>query len=259
VGESYADLQAMDHDELEAEFDRWTQQDVRDFMEEVGDLRNDWQGVPVPLGDDMPVVVQPRHPLAGFFDQLPAYRGRVEDDDPEGERIVNVWWDRRRNRKVYVLDKDGRRSALVEPLSPDRSMERLDLWMLTLGGADAWNLHAEHAARDRLRELLSDRQWRQYDLTGSFFETSPRSRVTYLFRRLRPTVALSTRGRNGHDYVRCLAVLCLHPIGYYSRSWAGCMVPSDDVIAHVLMMRGDEARYWGKSVKHEPHEPEAGL
>ena len=59
--------------------------------------------------------------------------------------------------------------------------------------------------------------------------------------------------------MRCLAVLCLHPIGYYANSWAGCMVPSDDVIAALAMMRGDEAMFWGKAVKHEPHEPEAGL
>jgi hypothetical protein len=51
----------------------------------------------------------------------------------------------------------------------------------------------------------------------------------------------------------------MHPLGYYGRSWAGCMVPTDDVIAHLLFMRGDEARFWGQCNHHEPWRPEAGL
>lgn len=241
--------------------DEWNQQDVRDFIEDLGDFQQDWQGIPVPLGEDLPLVIQPRHPMAEFFTEEFGYgRACTTDDVREDERVVNRWWDRGRNRMVYVLERGGRYSAYVVPFAPDRSMDRLGLWLSTIGGADAWNLEAEHTARARLRGMLTDRQWHHYDLTGAFFETSERSRITYVFRRLRPTIALSPRGRDGReDYMRCLAVLCLHPIGYYGNSWAGCMVPSDDVIAHLTMMRGDEAMFWGKAVKHEPHEPEAGL
>lgn len=139
-------------------------------------------------------------------------------------------------------------------------MDRLGFWLRTMSAADAWSLDAEATARDKLQGLLNERQWRSYDLTGAFFETSPRSKVSYLFRRLRPTVALSPRwDQPGVDSMRCLAVLCLHPVGYYQRSWAGCMTPTDDVIAHLLFMRGDEAGFWGKAVQHDPSEPEAGL
>lgn len=138
-------------------------------------------------------------------------------------------------------------------------MDRLDLWLKTMGACDAWDLDAEHRARDTLRAMLTERQWMHYDMCGSFFETSPRSRLTYVFRRLRPTIALSFRGRDGREWVRCLAVLCLHPIGYYARSWAGCMVPSDDVIAHLSWMRGDEAGFWRQANQHDPASPEAGL
>jgi hypothetical protein len=247
---------------VEVDTSNWDGQQVRDLLDFLGEHEGDWQGIPVPLGDDMPVVVQPRHPMAEFFATTPGYRHEcsatvVRDD----ERVVNRWLDRRRNREVYVFDTAGRYHAKVVPLSPDRSMERLTYWLSTIGGSDAWNLEAEHKAREQLREVLTERQWRHYDLTGTFLEYSKRSRITYVFRRLRPTVAMSPRGPEGRDNetMRCLAVLCLHPIGYYANSWAGCMVPTDDVMAHLLMMRGDEAMFWGKAIQHQPHEPEAGL
>jgi hypothetical protein len=37
------------------------------------------------------------------------------------------------------------------------------------------------------------------------------------------------------------------------------MVPTDDVIAHLLFMRGDEAGYWGQANHHSASAPEAGL
>jgi hypothetical protein len=37
------------------------------------------------------------------------------------------------------------------------------------------------------------------------------------------------------------------------------MTPTDDVIAHLLLMRGDEAEYWGQANQHRPESPEAGL
>jgi len=112
----------------------------------------------------------------------------------------------------------------------------------------------------RLAGLLTDHQMCQYFLTGSFLETSKRSRVSYMFRRLRPTVAMTPRGQDAsRDVMRCLAVLCLHPIGYYEGTWAGAMTPTDDVIAHLLLMRGDEPGFWRQANQHAPWTPEAGL
>ncbi len=115
---------------------------------------------------------------------------------------------------------------------------------------------------EKLAGMLTEVQRRHYFLTGSFFETSPRSGITYLLRRLRPTVAMTPRQpwwQKDRDYMRVLAVLCMHPIGYYSDSWGGCMVPTDDVVAHLTMIRGDEAYYWSKCNQHDPWRPEAGL
>lgn len=242
--------------------DTWTHEDLRAFADFASDRNEEWQGYPVPLGDDTPLVLHPRHPMRDLYPNV--VKPSTDSGFDDGETCVNRWWCRKRQVEVFVIrDKHGRASVLTLPHAPDRSMERLTFWMTTIGGADAWDLDAEHKAREHLREMLTERQWRHYDLTGSFFETSDRSRVTYLFRRLRPTVALSPRGTSGtstgEESMRCLAVLCLHPIGYYANSWAGCMVPTDDVIAHLSLCRGDEARYWGQAIQHAAHEPEAGL
>jgi hypothetical protein len=37
------------------------------------------------------------------------------------------------------------------------------------------------------------------------------------------------------------------------------MCPTDDVIAHLMLMRGDEAMFWRRCNQHAAHLPEAGL
>lgn len=236
----------------------WKQSDVRAWCDLLSEDLGEWQGIPVPLGDDMPLVVQRDHPMYNFYRQAESVV--VESDKDDDEKIVNHWFSRQRQCDVYVVDRGGRRSAVTIPISPDRSMERLTYWITTMGACDAWDLDAEYRAQDTLRAMLSERQWMHYEMTGSFFETSPRSKLTYIFRRLRPTLALSPRNkRPDDDHMRCVAVLCLHPIGYYANSWAGCMVPSDDVIAHLSWVRGDEAGFWKHANQHVASSAQAGL
>jgi len=59
--------------------------------------------------------------------------------------------------------------------------------------------------------------------------------------------------------VRILACLCAHPIGFYTGSWAGALVPTDDVMAHLLLVRGDEHEFWKQCNQHHPLAPESGL
>lgn len=247
---------AMDWDTYRRGFDR-----IADHIEE-------WQGVPVPL-PDMPLRLHDRHPLRDAYreidgDGLQILVGGPADTDDDDEELVNSWFCARRNVDVFLFQRrpSGRAFAVAVPRSPGGSMDRLTFWISTIGASDAWDVAAEHKAREKLRSLLSDRQWRHYDLTGSFFETSPRSRLTYVFRRLRPTIVLTPRWpwySRQHENMKTLAVLCMHPIGYYERSWAGCLVPSDDVIAHLVYMRADEAGYWRVANQHPAYSPEAGL
>lgn len=255
--------------------DTWTQADVRAFFDRVSDHIEDWQGLPIMLGENSPLVLAKGHPMKQVYGALGELDDGIEVEDcqssfvcstadiDEEERIVNEWWSRKRNCTVLVVDRGGRRYAAKIPRAPDRSMERLGLWLTTIGAADAWDPAAENRARIHLADMLSERQWFHYDMTGCFLETSPRSKLTYVFRRLRPTLVLSPRWAWWHktqpESMRCLAVLCMHPVGYYSRSWGGCMVPSDDVIAHLSMMRADEAYYWRMANAHDPASPEAGL
>lgn len=265
-----------------------TWEDFRSRMDQLSDKVGDWQGIPIPI-EDLPLVLHDKHPLREFF-ALSAFTefdvvvGGPDYSDPdaplseqvgaafqcaidETERVVNQWYDAAHNRDVYIFNRgsgtERRAFALTSQRSPDQSMDRLELWFQTMMASDAWDMNAEYKAREKLRGMLNDKQWQTYELTGAFIETSKRSGLIYMFRRLRPTIAMTGKHpwfrTRRHDGMRCLAVLCMHPIGYYRKSWAGCMVPTDDVIAHLLAMRGDEAYFWRKANQHEFSAPEAGL
>jgi hypothetical protein len=236
-----------------------TWDNARNIVDALSEMAGDWQGIPVPIGNGQSIRLHDRHPMRQFFRSLDDESGATGLEP--GEELVNQWYSHKTQAEVYVLRKDGKSFALKFPRSPDQSMDRLTFWLGTMGAHQAWTLDAEYTAREKLRGLLSDHQWRMYDLTGVFLELSPRSKVMYMFRRLRPTVALTPRWPDGQqiDTMRCLAVLCLHPVGYYAGTWAGCMTPTDDVIAHLLMVRADEAGYWAKANQHDPSSPEAGL
>jgi hypothetical protein len=247
-----------------------TYEDMRERFDFMADQLEEWHGIPVPL-PDLPVTLHDRHPMReGFrkvqetmdgveYDILVGGPDSGEEDDDGEETIRNVFHSRKAQATIYIYEKGGKVFHAKLPDSPDRSMNRLTYWLNTLGASDAWDMGAEQQAREKLRGLLSERQWRHYDLTGMFLESSPRSRLTYVFRKLRPTVVLSPRNKKGLDAMFCIACLCMHPIGYYGKSWAGCLVPSDDVIAHLLYMRSDEAGFWGQANQHPSDSPEAGL
>jgi hypothetical protein len=262
------------------ERDDWTHADSRAMFDRLSDHIGEWQGVPVPLDeDDMPLRLHEKHPLREIFNAAPRIEilvGGPDDDErfealsdavghafSRDERIVNRWYDASHNRDVIIFKRgDGTAFALAPPRAPNSSMDRLELWVRTMIASDAWDVEAEMKAMGKLGELLNPRQRRSYLLTGSFMETSEKSGLSYIFRRLRPTIVLTPREKwwgKQTGNMRCLAVLCMHPIGYYDKTWAGCMVPTDDVIAHLLTCRGDEAYFWRKANQHDPASPEAGL
>ena len=134
---------------------------------------------------------------------------------------------------------------------------QMPMAIATIDAADAWSIECEARAVDTLAELVTHRQFKHYMLTGTFLETSKRSGLHYLFRRLRPTVAIGA-AQDGKS-MKILCALCLHPIAYYAGTWGGSMVPTDDVIAHLMLMRGDEPMFWRRSNQHPAYAPEAGV
>lgn len=221
-----------------------------------------YAGIPMALEGDR-IRVCPKYPLAEIFNKP------KPDREAELEiRVRNSFHSRDRRAYIWVYEKDGRVRFTWEP-----EFHAMPFLISTLGVSSVWGIEQEGNAVKTLGTLLRHHPFKQYLLTGMFLETSKRSGLTYMFRRLRPTVVLSARpGLQPRYYIgdtsatwkdnadaHILTTLCLHPIGYYEQSWAGAMCPTDDVIAHLLMMRGDEPMFWRKANQIPPHLPNAGL
>lgn len=221
---------------------------LRNGLRRIAQERRHWAGIPVPL-DGTPLVIEPRYPNAEGLMEI----GKDPAEEKELAGVVkrNAFWSDRLRCEVYIWNEpDGR---LLWGKVPGANHLAQDL--STLGAADAWGIEQEHKAVQLLGTLVSHRKLKQYLLTGMFLERSARSGVVYLFRRLKPTVAIRTEGETS----RILCALCLHPIGYYRQSWAGAMVPTDDIVAHLMLMRGDEVLFWKRANQIAPHRPEAGI
>lgn len=220
--------------------------DLRGRLAALAEATAEYAGLPLGIGGER-LVVHPSYPWASVFDA-------PEEDPappPSERRIVRgSFYSVHRRCDVVIFECDGRIGYGLVP-----QIHHLDHDLRTLGCSIAWGLEQEARAIGLLGEHVPAHHLKQYLLTGMFLESSPRSGVTYLFRRLKPTVAVSFKTGEG----RILAALCMHPIAYYAESWAGAMCPTDDVIAHLLLMRGDEALYWRRCTQHAPHRPEAGL
>jgi len=216
--------------------------------------------------DSIPLVIEPRYP----FQKLNGFRLDNSPQEPSQEAMdlaakvadfstgqifpINAWRGRD-GRDIWIYHTGNGRSKVAR-IPRDTIGSRFELALQTMAASQCWSLDAEIKAVQKLRELVTPTAYRYYVLTGSFIETSPRSEVVYMFRKCRPTLALSSRP---DGIMRVLAALCLHPIGYFSGTFAGVMVPTDCVIAHLMMMRADEHKFWGKANAHDPGEPTAGL
>lgn len=220
---------------------------LRNRLREVSKERGDWAGIPMPLADEQ-LIVEPNYPNAQALMDIGQKEG---DADEDGTTQVNRWYSSKRRCDIVVFRlPDGRTDWGVVP-----AVHGLPFALSTLNCAEAWGIEQESNAVNLLATLVSHRQFKQYMLTGMFIESSKRSGVFYLFRRLRPTVAIRAEGGKS----RILCAMCMHPIAYYARSWAGAMCPTDDVVAHLMMMRGDESMFWRRSNQHQALRPEAGL
>lgn len=216
--------------------------------------RGDWAGIPMPL-EDRRLVIEPKYPkaqeLCDIGIGIDKRKREAEIDADWGDiKIRNRFWSFSKRATVVVYEKDGRVNFVL-----DRGPHFVDRLMDTLDCSHAWGLEQEAKAVQTLGTKLRHHAFKAYLLTGMFMEESKRTGLIYVFRRLRPTIVLDLKGE--HTKVRCC--LCMHPIGYYEGTWAGAMTPTDDVIAHLMLMRGDEPMLWRRSNQHPAWEPGAGL
>jgi len=221
--------------------------------------RQDWSGIPVPV-PGLSLVLEPRykHKALETFRWKECYdengtRHEIPGAPPpqasEFRRVNSCWNDKYQASIIVCQDKSGHARFIVEP------QDILSFALRTLEAAAVWPVEAEQKAQKKLASLIPVNLFELYVLTGHFTETSKRSQVTYLFRRGRSTIAMRER----EECSFWLCALCLHPIGYYGDTWAGVMCPTDEVIAHLLMMRGSEEKFWANANQHPIDHPAAGV
>jgi hypothetical protein len=217
---------------------------ARNQIRNMARLADEYAGIPLPL-EDMPLVIDPRYKAAAFYAKTP------EDMTiPPHIKKRGSFWSTHKRGLVLIWSEHDKIQFGIE-----HGAHHISHDLRALGASCAWGIEQEANAIQLFASLVSHRQFKHYMLTGMFIETSPRSGVSYVFRRLRPTLALSLRG----EAVRIMCAMCLHPIGYYEGCWAGAMCPTDDVIAHLMLMRGDERMFWARANQHPAYRPEAGL
>lgn len=221
---------------------------LRNKLRGLSATAGEWAGIPIPI-DGEELDIAPGYPFREHLEPKPS-----PDDEPRpGERIRNSWWSKRLRMTVCLCEFDGPDGPIERVFIP--GTKRLDMELKTLGVSCAWGIEQESRAMRTLATLVRHHAFKCYLLTGTFLETSKRSGLTYVFRKLRPTIALNAKG----ERVRALCALCMHPVGYYRDTWGGAMCPTDDVIAHLMLMRGDEHQFWKRCNQHPVDRPEAGL
>lgn len=219
---------------------------VRNKLREIAAERGDWCGLPVPVSDS-PLVLEPKFRYQGLAE---INRPKPEAPDPTLKHR-NTFWSKRWRCDITIFEDNGRaRFAPVVGTGNQATM-----LVNTIGASYAWGIEQESNALHLLATLVRHHTFKHYLLTGTFLESSKRSGVSYMFRKLRPTVAMVDR----KGAMKVLTTLCSHPVGYYAGSWAGAMCPTDDVIAHLMLMRADEPKFWARCNQHSPSHPASGL
>lgn len=227
------------------------------MLQEIADAAGEHAGIPYPI-EGLAIQTEDRYRdrdrAERIFDMREARGSGLEP----GERLRAQWFSRRKGGWVFLVERDGRVSMEFFPRAS--YIERFNYLLTTIQASQAWDLERELRAQEKLRSLVQPHLFAMYVTTGCLLETSSRSGVTYILRRTRPTIAMAPMHRWDPDTrMKVIAVLCMHPLALYRDTWAGCMVPTDDVIAHLLYIRGDEAGFWRRANQHDPNSPEAGI
>jgi hypothetical protein len=218
---------------------------IRRMMATMADRADEWCGLPTPI-EGQRLIVEPTHPASAVY----ASMGKEQKDN---RKVVNRWYSRKYKSDICLLrDPAGKLTWGIVP-GANHAVQAIS----TMGCSVAWSLEAESKALEMLAGLIPAHLFKMYVMTGMFLTTSARSKVTYVFRRLRPTIAM--RPHPDGDGMKILCCLCLHPIGYYEDTWAGSLCPTDDVISHLLLMKADEPFFWKRANQIPAHRPEAGL
>lgn len=164
-------------------------------------------------------------------------------------------WNSYIDKYIVTIQQDlntGRCSYYIS--NNDESADaKIGLYLNTQKACTAYTLEAEEKAMACLKSKITPEQYLKYVMSGTFVEKSKKSGLNYLFRRLRPTIVYRELKNEdtGELEFKFIIALCAHAQGYYGGTWAGTLVPTDDVISHLLMMRSNEHMFWKKSTHHQ--------
>lgn len=172
-----------------------------------------------------------------YFQTSKAYKGQLYD----------VWIVRYKNGRFGV-----RKRRTTNPF-----VERLNFHMKTFENLSAYGIpQAERKARRKLLTYLNDWQKDTLLLSQTICEIG-RSGVVYYIRINKPTLAF--RPRPDRDEANFLCSMCLHPLAYYSGSWAGTLCPSDEMLSHLLLIRSNEHFFWRKANQYPMSAEQSGI
>lgn len=174
-------------------------------------------------------------------------------------RVVNSWINAKKERIeiVHTRTANGIRASVIKVPPYDSAKARVSFMLATQHASVHYRLKAERKALARLSKLITRDEYREYYITGVLWVFSKRSGLTYIIRRGRPTVVISTS--RGKEHAKILGALCVHAEGYYAGTWAGALVPTDDAIYHLIKIRGDEYYFWRVATFHPPDQIESGI
>lgn len=224
----------------------------RNIIAQMAVATDNWAGIPMPMPGNR-LIIEPKWPRAKELMEFDSKEVQKDEEvAPLPHKLRNHFFSHARRGEVYIWELDGKIDHTIE-----YHIHGLRFQVMTIGASNAWGIEQEARAIQLLAGLLPHHTFKQYLLTGMFLERSQRSGLLYIFRKLRPTVAINDR--DGQKSPKIIGALCMHPIAYYEDSWAGAMCPTDDVIAHLMLMRGDEKMFWKRSNQHSAARPEAGL
>lgn len=223
-------------------------------------------GIPTPVEGLRLVLEKKREDAAGWARFR--FPSEVTEDEGTGlgehETVRNHWENQSTKTQVWIVWKhqpghpDFKAEVVKERWGWYREALTRQKMMIDTGlAATAYLIEAEERALVKLADLVTTHQFKMYLLTGMVAEMSKRSQVCYWFRRMRPTIAMKVPCDS--ENLHFLAALCMHPIGYYADTWAGVMAPTDEMIAHLLLMRGDEKMFWRRANQHPITALQAGL
>ena len=223
----------------------------------VEERRGTPYGMPMPslYHIDRPMIMARGVPLH----HLPPYpRTELEEEITVKFKVRNSW-STLGDMDIAIVETDEGPMALPRYHAGSRLRKLLDTSILRAGTSQT--AEAEMRAMESLKKRINHRQWESYVLSGIFPERSKKSDLRYFFRKGYPTLAVSYREgiMPGAKGGRVLCALCLHPIGFYQGTYCGMMCPTDEVICHLLMMRGDEHKYWASCGQWQATDPRSGI